>query len=338
MIGLGIETSCDETSLGIVKDGKELLSLKIFSQIDLHKPFRGIVPEIASRAHLEKINPLLSEVLEESKLKLSDLDYVAVTRSPGLTGSLMIGAQLARSIHAIHGTPIVPLCHLQAHFAVLQLEGVEPVFPVLGLLLSGGNSAIYKIPHFGKMEVVGDTMDDALGEAFDKVAGLLSLPYPGGPPIEKEASKYNPSPKEKDLLPPLLRNLEQDRVAFSFSGLKTAVSHLIAKQPDLSVPAVCYHFQKTAFELVERNLKRAVSITGIKRIVAGGGVLANSTLRARLSGFAKKNSLEFFSPQKKIYCTDNGAMVATLGYYLFQQGYSKSLDFTVSPVRQETYI
>ncbi|EPG68190.1 tRNA (adenosine(37)-N6)-threonylcarbamoyltransferase complex transferase subunit TsaD [Leptospira wolffii] len=338
MIGLGIETSCDETSLGIVKDGKELLSLKIFSQIDLHKPFRGIVPEIASRAHLEKINPLLSEVLEEAEVSLSDLDYVAVTRSPGLTGSLMIGAQLARCIHSVYGTPIVPLCHLQAHFAVLQLEGVEPVFPALGLLLSGGNSAIYKIPHFGRMETVGDTLDDALGEAFDKVAGQLSLPYPGGPPIEAEASKYRPEPKEKELLPLLLRNLEQDRVAFSFSGLKTAVAHLLAKQPDLPVPRVCYHFQNTAFELVERNLKRAVSITGIRRILAGGGVMANSTLKARLEAYAKKNSLEFFSPQKKIYCTDNGAMVAALGYYLFRQGYSKSLDFTVSPVRQETYI
>ncbi|EQA38383.1 tRNA threonylcarbamoyl adenosine modification protein YgjD [Leptospira inadai serovar Lyme str. 10] len=338
MIGLGIESSCDETSLGIVKDGRELLSLKIFSQIDLHKPFRGIVPEIASRAHLEKINVLLSEVLEESGLELKDLSYVAVTRSPGLTGSLMIGAQLARCIHAVYNTPIIPLCHLQAHFAVLQLEGIEPIFPSLGLLLSGGNSAMYRISEFGRMETIGDTMDDALGEAFDKVAGLLGLPYPGGPIIEEYASSYRPEKGEKDLLPPLLRNLEHSRVAFSFSGLKTAVAHLIAKQPDLAISKVCYHFQKTAFELVERNIKRAVEITGIKRVLAAGGVLANTTLKLRLESLAEKNSLEFFSPRKKIYCTDNGAMVAALGYYLFQKGYSKSLEFTVSPVRQETYV
>ncbi|WP_243393328.1 tRNA (adenosine(37)-N6)-threonylcarbamoyltransferase complex transferase subunit TsaD [Leptospira perolatii] len=338
MIGLGIETSCDETSLGIVADGKELVSLKIFSQIDLHKPFRGIVPEIASRAHLEKINLLLSEVLFESKIQVSELDYVAVTNSPGLTGSLMIGAQLARSIHLVYGTPIVPLCHLQAHFAVLHLEGVPPLFPVLGLLLSGGNSAIYKMEKFGSMQTVGDTMDDALGEAFDKVAGLLGLPYPGGPAIEAQAALYEPSSKEKDLLPPLLRNLETDRVAFSFSGLKTAVAHLLAREPNISVPKVCYHFQNTAFDLVERNLKRAVNKTGIRRVYAGGGVLANSTLQSRLRKFSEENSLEFFSPKKKIYCTDNGAMVAALGYYLFRQGYSKSFDFQVSPVRQETFL
>lgn len=338
MIGLGIESSCDETSVGIVKDGTEILSLKIFTQIDLHKPFRGVVPEIASRSHLEKINLVLSESMEEAGIEFEDLDYVAVTRSPGLTGSLMIGAQLARCIHAVFRTPIVPVCHLQSHFAVLQLEGVEPIFPTLGLLLSGGNSAIYRIPEFGRMETVGDTMDDALGEAFDKVAGLLGLPYPGGPAIEEEASKYVPEEGEKDLLPPLLRNLEQDRVAFSFSGVKTAVAHLIAKRPELPVPKVCYHFQNTAFELVERNLKRAVAVTGCRRIIAAGGVLANSALKKRLRKFAEKNYLELFAPDKKILCTDNGAMVATLGYYLFQKGYSTGLEFTVSPVRQETYV
>lgn len=218
MIGMGIETSCDETSIGIIRDGKELLSLGIFSQIDLHKPYGGIVPEIASRAHLEKINLLLEETMEEAKIRFEDLSYVAVTSSPGLTGSLMVGAQMARCINMVYGTPILPVCHLQSHFAVLHLEGVPTEFPVLGLLLSGGNSAVYILQEFGRMELVGDTMDDALGEAFDKVAGLLDLPYPGGPHIEAKANEYIPTPDEKPILPLLLRNLPQEEVSFLSAG------------------------------------------------------------------------------------------------------------------------
>lgn len=337
MIGMGIETSCDETSIGIVRDGKELLSLRIFSQIDLHKPYGGIVPEIASRAHLEKINLLLEEAMEEAKIGFEDLSYVAVTSSPGLTGSLMVGAQMARCIHMVYGTPILPVCHLQSHFAVLHLEGVPTEFPVLGLLLSGGNSAIYTLQEFGRMELVGDTMDDALGEAFDKVAGLLNLPYPGGPYIEAKANSYVPTPDEKPILPPLLRNLPQDQVSFSFSGLKTAVMVLMEKQKEISQERICWNFQNVAFDLVERNLKRAVAKTGIRRIFAAGGVLANSTLQKRLQVWAEKNSVELFTPKKKIYCTDNGAMVASLGYYLFRKGYKRDIDFTVSPSRQEIF-
>lgn len=299
MIGMGIETSCDETSIGIIRDGKELLSLRIFSQIDLHKPYGGIVPEIASRAHLEKINLLLEEAMEEAKIRFEDLSYVAVTSSPGLTGSLMIGAQMARCINMVYGTPILPVCHLQSHFAVLHLEGVPTEFPVLGLLLSGGNSAIYILQGFGRMELVGDTMDDALGEAFDKVAGLLDLPYPGGPHIEAKADGYIPAPDEKPILPPLLRNLPQEEVSFSFSGLKTAVMVLLEKQKEVSKEQICWNFQNSAFDLVERNLKRAVAKTGIRKVFAGGGVLANTTLQKRLQVWADKNSVELFTPKKK---------------------------------------
>ncbi|EKR66329.1 putative glycoprotease GCP [Leptospira weilii str. 2006001853] len=337
MIGMGIETSCDETSIGIIRDGKELLSLRIFSQIDLHKPYGGIVPEIASRAHLEKINLLLEEAMEEAKIRFEDLSYVAVTSSPGLTGSLMIGAQMARCINMVYGTPILPVCHLQSHFAVLHLEGVPTEFPVLGLLLSGGNSAIYILQEFGRMELVGDTMDDALGEAFDKVAGILDLPYPGGPHIEAKADGYIPAPDEKPILPPLLRNLPQEEVSFSFSGLKTAVMVLLEKQKEVSKEQICWNFQNSAFDLVERNLKRAVAKTGIRKVFAGGGVLANTTLQKRLQVWADKNSVELFTPKKKIYCTDNGAMVASLGYHLFRKGYKKGVDFTVNPSRQEIF-
>lgn len=186
--GLGIESSCDETSIAIVKDGKELVSLKLYSQIETHSPYRGVVPEIASRAHLEKINSLLSLCMEESNLSFQDLSYIAVTGYPGLVGSLMIGAQLARCISLVHSIPIVLVNHLEAHLTVIGLEGELPAFPWLGVLLSGGNSSIYIYKGFGDLELLADTQDDSLGEAFDKVSAILNLPYPGGPTIEKKRS------------------------------------------------------------------------------------------------------------------------------------------------------
>lgn len=335
--GLGIESSCDETSIAIVEDGKNLISLKIHSQIENHAPYRGVVPELASRAHLEKINPLLDMALEEAGLGIQDVSYVSVTTHPGLLGSLMIGASLARCIALVHQLPIVPVNHLEAHLAVLALEGNLPPFPALGVLLSGGNSSIYIYHDYGKLELIGDTMDDALGEAFDKVSSLLNLPYPGGPYIEKEAEGYNANLSHQSLFPKLLKDTGPDEILFSFSGLKTAVMyHVKGNQEDLNVSRICYDFQNSAFELVLRNVKKAILKTGITNVIFAGGVLANGTLRQRIDESSKREKWSSFYPKKKIYCTDNGAMVACLGYYLWKAGETAPLDFRVSPKRNMT--
>jgi N6-L-threonylcarbamoyladenine synthase len=333
--GLGIESSCDETSLAIVKDGKELISLKIHSQIENHAPYRGVVPELASRAHLEKMNVLLEATLVESGLHFSDLSYVAVTAYPGLMGSLLMGASLARCISLVHHLPIVPVNHLEAHLAVIALEESKLEFPMLGVLLSGGNSSVYLYHGIGDMELLGDTMDDALGEAFDKVSSLLELPYPGGPYIEREALQYTPKSEDKPFFPKLLKESKQDQIEFSFSGLKTAVLyHIRSHKDNLDLPRICHDFQKTAFELVIRNVKKAVHLTGIRNIVFAGGVLANGVLRDLIDQTSEREKWSSRYPRKKIYCTDNGAMVACLGYYLWKEGARAPIDFQVSPKRK----
>ncbi|XDD47710.1 tRNA (adenosine(37)-N6)-threonylcarbamoyltransferase complex transferase subunit TsaD [Leptospira sp. WS39.C2] len=334
--GLGIESSCDETSIAIVKNGKELISHKVYSQIETHSPYRGVVPEIASRAHLEKINSLLAVCIEESKLTFSDLSYVAVTGYPGLVGSLMIGAQLARCISLVHSIPIVLVNHLEAHLAVIGLENELPPFPWLGVLLSGGNSSIYIYKGFGDLELLADTQDDSLGEAFDKVSAVLNLPYPGGPIIEKKAFEYVKPKGEKSPFPKLLKEDGPDTIRFSYSGLKTAVLYYIKSLTEtetLPIEKITYYFQKTAFELVVRNIRKAINRTQIKTVVAAGGVLANETLRSYLQTEAQNQSFQLYYPQKKIYCTDNGAMVACLGYHLWNEKKFVGLDFKVSPKR-----
>lgn len=335
MLGLGIETSCDETSIGIVEDGKKLIHLQLYSQIELHEKFRGVVPELASRAHLEKINFLLEQALKETNLSINNFSYVAVSARPGLLGSLMVGAQLARCISLTHGIPIVPVDHLEAHLSVVNLEGNSPAFPFLGLLLSGGNSAIFEVNSYGSMKAIANTKDDALGEAFDKVASLLNLEYPGGPAIEKRALSYSPKPGEKSLFPEILKDLPTGSLMFSYSGIKTSVYYSI-KGKNLSeedIQRISFHFQNTAFKLVEKNLVRAVKMTGINTVVAAGGVMANETLRKRLKEISHKYKFTLYFPEKRILCTDNGVMVACLGYYLFKQGKIEPLDFKISPTR-----
>lgn len=333
VIGLGIESSCDETSVAIVRDGKELLALTIHSQLADHRPYKGVVPELASRAHLEKINPLLEQALSFAKISLKDLNYIAVTTHPGLVGSLLIGAQAARVLSFVSGVPLVSINHLEAHFAVLGLEYEMPVYPWLGVLLSGGNSSIYLVKGLGEMELLADTLDDSLGEAFDKVSAILGLPYPGGPPIEAQANLYkgggpNPFPK-------LLRDDKEDQIRFSYSGLKTAVLYEAQRLgPNIDIPKFCYHFQETAFSLVFRNLEKAINKTGVRTILCGGGVLANGRLREGLNQFAEQKSLAIYYPQKKIYCTDNGAMVACLGYQYWKEKRFVGLDFRISPKRE----
>lgn len=332
--GLGIESSCDETSIAIVKDGKDLISLKVYSQIETHSPYRGVVPEIASRAHLEKINSLLAVCMEESQLSYADLSYIAVTGYPGLVGSLMIGAQLARCISLVHSIPIVLVNHLEAHLAVIGLEKDLPAFPWLGVLLSGGNSSIYLYKGFGDLELLADTLDDSLGEAFDKVSAILKLPYPGGPTIEKKALAYVRPKGEPSPFPKLLKEDGSESIRFSYSGLKTAVMYYLKSLVEpFPIEKISYYFQKTAFELVVRNITKAIETTKIKTVVAAGGVLANETLRSLLEEESLKRSFQLHYPQKKIYCTDNGAMVACLGYHLWKEKKYVGLDFKVSPKR-----
>ncbi len=336
MIGIGIESSCDETSIALLENGKNLLSLKLNSQINLHANYRGVVPELASRAHLENINFLYEECLKESNINPNQINYISVTTRPGLLGSLMIGAQFARTLAWNLNKPIVTVDHLLAHFYVIKLENKEISYPFLGLLLSGGNTAIFVVHSPLKIQTIANTMDDALGEAFDKVATLLDLEYPGGPIIERYASEYKTHEKEKKLFPELLKDSPFENLDFSYSGLKTSVLYYIKKNPNFkeNISQICYHFQNTAFKLVERNLWRAVQKTKIKNVIAAGGVLANQTLRDRLKNLANKKKFNIQFPERKIYCTDNGAMVASLGYELYLMNQFSELDFKISPNRE----
>lgn len=349
MIGLGIESTCDETSLALVRLGKEILSCITYSQIQEHHPFQGVVPELASRSHLEKLNPLLDRLMQEGKEKFNlsweDIQYVAVAVRPGLLGSLMMGAQLARCIGLVHNIPIVPVHHLEAHLAAILLDthGLEDLpFPYLGLLLSGGNSAIYIHKDWNQLEILGDTLDDAMGEAFDKAAGILGLGYPGGPAMEKAAREFEGSSLyfklgyEEDsfqnfLLPRLLRGEPKDTIHFSFSGLKTALLYTTRKRNDWDTGRLAYEFQEICFDLVLRNLEKAVQLTNYTTIVAGGGVLANSKLRKKLDKFSASYNIHIRYPQAKFLCTDNAAMVASTGYFLFKKGISVNLDFLIHP-------
>ncbi len=314
ILGIGIETSCDETSVAVVKNGRELLSNIIYSQIPEHAPFRGVVPEIAGRSHLQKINGIFEQALSEASVTAEKLDYIAVTNRPGLIGSLMMGGLLAKSLHLVYGIPLVTIDHLEAHLYAVALERDLPTYPFLGLLLSGGNSAIYRIDGPGEMTCVADTTDDALGEAYDKVASVLSLPYPGGPYVEKSAGLWT-NRDLKSLFPLLMRNRPSTDMRFSFSGIKTAV--LRAARAGEDIHRICYDFQETVFELVERILLRAVKKTGINSIIASGGVLANGNLRDRLNQMGKSHRIDVYFPGSKTLCTDNGAMVAACGFHHF---------------------
>ena len=323
---LGIETSCDETAVAVVSNGRELLSNQIHSQIADHAPFHGVVPEIASRAHLEKIGGLLDAALRESGLGIEDCGLVAVSTHPGLVGSLMIGGLMAQSIRLVHGTPIVAVNHLEAHLYAPCLEGFEPEYPFLGLLLSGGNSPIFIVRGPGKMERIADTMDDAIGEAFDKASSLMGLGYPGGPVVEKMAKDYAQArnlplrfDEEHSLFPRLLKNQPRSELAFSFSGIKTAVRHAVRKQ-EHPTGRIALDFQNTVFELVARVLVRAVRKTRIRTVVAAGGVLANQTLRDTLQETARQEGFRLIHPQSRVLSTDNAAMVAALGARLWISG------------------
>lgn len=337
-LGLGIETSCDESSVAVVQNGGQCLANVIYSQLEEHRPFRGVVPEIASRAHLEKLNDCLERALTQSGIGLEAIDFIAVTIQPGLVGSLMIGGQLAKALALVTQKPLIAVDHLEAHLYAPVLEQWTPEYPFLGLLLSGGNSAIFLVHGLNQMELIADTLDDACGEAFDKISSILGLPYPGGPHIEAAAAEFDDGPTnlrwtvETSLFTRLLRNQPGDQIHFSFSGLKTAA--LRAHQQGLPAGRICRDFQETAFHLVDRNIQRAVQKTGLRRLVASGGVLANQRLRRRLEELAGRLGLDLVYPRSRALCTDNAAMIAALGDRLYRADLARAtLDFSVSSQR-----
>jgi len=328
MLVLGIETSCDETSVAIVEDGCRIVSLKIYSQIAEHAPFQGVVPEIASRAHLEKINFLYQAVMEESGVAPEDLNGIAVTNRPGLPGSLLMGAQFARCFAMVYDLPLALVDHVEAHFYAVCLEGYDISYPSLGLLLSGGNSAVFRIEGLEELPILADTDDDALGEAYDKCASILGLGFPGGPALEELAARSMPGAPL--ILPPLLREMPVPR--FSFSGIKTAVQKAFRSGAD--PVAVAYSFQERTVELVLRVLRRAVDTSGLTTIIAGGGVLANGNLRKRLMELALEENWQLVFPVSRALCTDNAAMIAALGTRLLGAGKVAGLDFAISSRRE----
>ncbi len=312
---LGIETSCDETGVAIY-DSKNntILTEQIYTQASKHAEYGGVVPELASRDHIPKLLPLISMGLREANLSSKEIDGIAYTSGPGLRGPLLTGAALARALSLGWDKPCVGINHMEAHLLVNLLEDPAPSFPFLTLLISGGHCLLIKATDVGKYEVLGQTRDDAVGEAFDKVAKLLGLNYPGGPEIEKKAKEGNPL--EYDLPRPMTN---REHLDFSFSGLKTAVYYLVKKQKNLNeqfIADISASFQNAVSETLVNKCSKALLNNNLNQLVIGGGVAANQFIRETLK--SELNGVNLFFPKLE-RCTDNGAMVAVAGSYRIKQ-------------------
>ncbi len=303
---LAIESSCDECCAAVVKDGREVLSNIVNSQIDIHKNFGGVVPEVASRNHITTIESVVDRAIDESGISIEEIEGVCVTNRPGLIGSLLVGVSYAKSLAYSLGVPLIGVNHLDGHVAANYLGNRELEPPFIALILSGGHSHFYYTRDYGEYERIGATRDDAIGEAFDKVARLLKLPYPGGPHVEKLAEKGKVSID----LPLVL--LEDDSLDFSFSGIKSKVMQIMDKgyRPE----DIAASFQNTCFEIVAKKIERACKMQNIKKVVIAGGVASNKVLRSRL----RELPLEIIYPDISL-CTDNAAMIGAAGYHLFKK-------------------
>jgi N6-L-threonylcarbamoyladenine synthase len=327
MLVLGIETSCDETGLALFDSEKGLLGHTLHSQVDLHEAYGGVVPELASRDHIRLILPLLESLFKNAGHKKEDVDAIAYTQGPGLSGALLVGSSLAEALAFSLQIPTIPIHHLEGHLLAPLLEKNAPNFPFLALLVSGGHTQIIHVKKMGLYEIIGDTLDDAAGEAFDKTAQLLGLGYPGGLALSLLAEKGKP---HFDLPRPLIHSKDLN---FSFSGLKTAVLHLIRAQENLTdeIKAdVAFAFQEAITDVLTKKCLHALDQTGLKKLVVSGGVGANKQLRQKLvSGFAQKN-YEVFFPRLE-FCTDNGAMIAFAGAMRLETSLKRDLGFSVKP-------
>jgi N6-L-threonylcarbamoyladenine synthase len=326
---LGIETSCDETAAAIVEDGRRVLADVVASQILVHAPYGGVVPEVASRQHVATIIPVIQRTVADAGISLGDLDAIAVTCGPGLVGALLVGVETAKSLAFALGKPLVGVNHLAGHLAAIFLgEDAPPPFPHLALLVSGGHTAVIRVDEPGRTSLLGATRDDAAGEAFDKVGKLLGLGYPGGVAIDRLAATGDPRAIE---LPRALP--ARDDLDFSFSGLKTAVSTRLAKTgvPEGAALAdFCASFQSAVVDVLVRKSRRALVREGLGALVVCGGVAANRGLRTALAEAAREDGFGLFIPPPK-RCTDNAAMIAAEGTALFLRGKRAGLDLAVDP-------
>ena len=329
MLVLGIETSCDETAAAIVEDGRRVLADVVASQILVHAPYGGVVPEVASRQHVATIVPVIQRTVADAGIALGDLDAIAVTCGPGLVGALLVGVETAKSLAFALGKPLVGVNHLAGHLAAVFLgDDAPPPFPHLALLVSGGHTALIRVDEPGRTSLLGATRDDAAGEAFDKVGKLLGLGYPGGVAIDRLAATGNPRAVE---LPRALP--ARDDLDFSFSGLKTAVSTRLAKTgvPEGAALAdFCASFQSAVVDVLVRKSRRALVREGLGALVVCGGVAANRGLRTALAEAAREDGFGLFIPPPK-RCTDNAAMIAAEGSALFLRGKRSGLDLAVDP-------
>lgn len=316
---LSVETSCDETAAAVVENGNKILSHIVLSQIDLHQKYGGVVPEVASRAHLNTIIPIVQEAMDSAKVQYQDLNAIAVVNGPGLVGSLLVGLTIGKSIGYTYQKPLMAVNHLHGHIYASFLENRDISFPLVSLVVSGGHTDLFYMPAHGKYEWLGKTYDDAAGEAFDKVGKVLGLGYPAGPEIDKLAKQGNP--KAIDFPRPYL---EEYGVDFSFSGLKTAVIYYLKKHPigstAVSLADVCASFQQAVIDVLVKKTMEIAMAKQVKGIIVSGGVAANSGLRLQMTNAAKRDGLSLWIPSPK-YCTDNAAMVAAAGYYQIQSGY-----------------
>ena len=326
---LGIESSCDETSASIVKNGTEEIATVISSQIDVHKDFGGVVPEIASRHHVKNITIVLEECLEKANMKMEDISAIAITYGPGLIGSLLVGLEAAKTLAFIYQKPLIPVHHIAGHIYANSLVG-ELQFPLLAVVVSGGHTELIEMRDHYQFEKLGGTLDDAIGECYDKVARVIGLEYPGGPKIDQLSTEGSPTYK-------LPIPLHDDSYHFSFSGLKSAVINLVHNEEqrgqEIRQADLAASFQNVAVSSITSKVRKAIVDRKIQNVIVAGGVAANKGLRKAMEELCDELGVHLSIPPMK-YCTDNGTMIASAGYYAYLQG--RSADLSLNAKSQDT--
>lgn len=322
ILTLGIETSCDETSVAIVKNGRELLSNIIDTQIPIHEKYGGVVPEIASRNHVEAISRVVKYALKEANVTFNDIDAITPTYGPGLVGALLVGVSYGKALSYAINKPLIGVNHIHGHIAANYITHKDLKPPFICLLISGGNTQIIHVKDYTEFEILGKTRDDAIGEAFDKVARVVGLGYPGGPKVDKMANEGKPTIK-------LPKTHFDNSLDFSFSGIKTAVINLNHNTKDLNKADLCASFETTVTEVIIENTLKAIEQTGLKTLAIGGGCSANSFIRKEILKLQDRG-IKTYMPDMKL-CTDNAAMIASAGYYNFINGKRDGLDLNAIP-------